>query len=79
MRKKCSRGCEKLFKFKAEGREFAKIFRSLEQCFLTVGQNNFCNKIPFPSILFVQIGDSITACICFSKQHQVLISLYHII
>ena len=31
----CSR---KLFKFKAEGRKFAKI---------TVGQNNFGNKIPF--------------------------------
>ena len=27
-----------------------KIFsQSLEQLFLTVGQNNYCNKIPFPS------------------------------
>ena len=33
-------------KFEAEGREFAKFLRSLEQFFLTVGQNNFSNKIP---------------------------------
>ena len=33
---------EKLLKFKAEGREFAKILRSLEQFIQTVkGQNNF--------------------------------------
>ena len=36
-----------LLKFEAEGQEFAKILRSLEQFFLTVGQNNFGNKIPF--------------------------------
>ena len=37
MRKKCSSDREKL-----EGREFAKILRSIEQFFQTVkGQNNF--------------------------------------
>ena len=47
MRKNCSCDREKLSKFEAEGREFTKILRSLEQFFLTVGQNNFGNKIPF--------------------------------
>ena len=47
MRKNCSSDYwEKLLKFEAEGREFAKILRSLEQFFLTLGQNNFGNKIP---------------------------------
>ena len=33
---------EKHLKFEAEGREFAKKFRSLEQCLRTVkGQNSF--------------------------------------
>ena len=42
MRKCCSSDREKLLKFEAEGREFAKILRSLEQFFQTVkGQNNF--------------------------------------
>ena len=42
MRKNCSSDREKLLKFEAEGREFAKILRSLEQCVRTVkGQNNF--------------------------------------
>ena len=42
MRKKCCSDREKLLKFEADGREFAKIFRSLEQFFQTVkGQNNF--------------------------------------
>ena len=36
----CSSDWEKLLKFEAEGREFARFF-------LTVGQNNFGNKIPF--------------------------------
>ena len=31
MRKSCSSDREKLLKFEAEGREFAKILRSLEQ------------------------------------------------
>ena len=35
---------EKLLKFKAEGREYAKFLRSLEQFIQTVkGQNYFCN------------------------------------
>ena len=39
-RKNCSIDQEKLLKFKAEGREFAKISRSLEQFIQTVkGQN----------------------------------------
>ena len=42
LRKNCSSDREKLLKFEAEGREFAKILRSLEQFIQTVkGQNNF--------------------------------------
>ena len=42
VRKNCSSDGEKLLKFEAEGREFAKILRSLEQFIQTVkGQNNF--------------------------------------
>ena len=41
MRKNCSSDREKLLKFEAEGREFAKFLRSLEQFIQTVkGQNN---------------------------------------
>ena len=48
MRKKCSTDQEKLLKFDAEGREFAKFLRSLEQFVQTVkGQNNFGNKMLF--------------------------------
>ena len=40
MRKKCSSDQEKLLKFEAEGREFAKFLRSLDQFIQTVkGQN----------------------------------------
>ena len=40
MRKNCDR--EKLLKFEAEGREFAKLLRSLAQLIQTVkGQNKF--------------------------------------
>ena len=40
--KNCSSDPEKLLKFEAEGREFAKFLRSLEQFIQTVkGQNNF--------------------------------------
>ena len=40
--KNCSSDREKLLKFEAEGREFAKILRSLEQFIQTVkGQKNF--------------------------------------
>ena len=42
MRKKCSSDREKNLKFEAEGREFAKLLRSLEQFMQTVkSQNNF--------------------------------------
>ena len=42
VRKNCSSDREKLLKFKAVGREFAKILRSLEQFIQAVkGQNNF--------------------------------------
>jgi hypothetical protein len=41
--KNCSSNREKLLKFEAEGREFAKFLRSLEQFIQTVrGQNNSC-------------------------------------
>ena len=33
---------------------FKSFFQSLEQFFLTAGQNNFCNKIPFTD-LFISI------------------------
>ena len=40
--KKCCSDQEKFLKFEAEGREFAKILRSLEQFVQTVkGQNHF--------------------------------------
>ena len=42
VRKNCSSDREKLLKFEAEGREFPKFLRSLEQFIQTVkGQNNF--------------------------------------
>ena len=42
VRKNCSSDLENVLKFEAEGREFAKILRSLEQFIQTVkGQNNF--------------------------------------
>ena len=42
VRKNCSSDQENLLKLEAEGREFAKILRSLEQFIQTVkGQNNF--------------------------------------
>jgi hypothetical protein len=42
VRKNCSSDRKKLLKFEAEGREFAKFLRSLEQFIQTVkGQNNF--------------------------------------
>ena len=50
MRKNCSSDPEKLLKFKAEGREFAKFLRSLEQFIQTVkGQNNFWQQNAFKS------------------------------
>ena len=45
MRKNCSSDREKLLKLEAEGQEFAKILRLLEQFIQTVkGQNNICNS-----------------------------------
>ena len=42
MRRNCSSDREKNLKFKAEGRESAKVLRSLEQFVQTVkGQNNY--------------------------------------
>ena len=42
MRKNCSSDPENFLKFQAQGQEFAKILRSLEQFVQTVrGQNNF--------------------------------------
>ena len=42
VRKNCSSDQEKLLKFEAESREFAKVLGSLEQFIQTVkGQNNF--------------------------------------
>ena len=42
MRKNCSSDQEKLLKFEADGREFAKILRTLDQFIRTVkGQYNF--------------------------------------
>ena len=46
MRKNCSSDQEKLWKFEAEGREFANFLRSLEQFIQTVkGQDNFLDTI----------------------------------
>ena len=73
MRKNCSCDGEKLLKFKAEGREFAKFLRSLEQFIQTVkGQNNFCfafltcswrflisNKLDHSKFKLEQIGKNI--------------------
>ena len=48
MRKNGSSDREKLLKFEAEGREFAKILISLEQFIQTVkGQNNFWQQNTF--------------------------------
>ena len=48
MRKNCSSDREKLLKFEAEGREFAKILKSLEQFLRTVkSQNNVWQQNAF--------------------------------
>ena len=48
MRKNCSSDREKLLKFEAEGREFAKILRSLEQFIQVVkGQKKIGNRMLF--------------------------------
>ena len=48
MRKNCPSDREKVLKFEAEGGEFAKVLRSLEQFAQTVkGQNNFWKQNAF--------------------------------
>ena len=48
MRKKCFSDLEKLLKIEAEGQEFAKFLRSLEQFIQTVkGQDNFLQQNAF--------------------------------
>ena len=48
MRNNCSCDREKLLKFEAEGQEFAKLLRSLEQFIQTVkGWNNFWQQNSF--------------------------------
>ena len=47
MRKNCSSEQEKLLKVEAEGREFAKILRSLEQFIQTKVRTNFGNRMLF--------------------------------
>ena len=48
VRKNCSCDRETLLKFKAEGQEFAKFLKSIEQFIQAVkGQNNFGNRMLF--------------------------------
>ena len=47
----CSSDREKLLKFEAEGREFSKILRSLEQFIQTVNGQNSKNRT-----IIIQIG-----------------------
>ena len=54
VRKNCSSDREKLMKYEAEGQEFAKVLKSLEQFIWTVkGQNNFWNRMLFNCLLEV--------------------------
>ena len=46
--KNCSSNLKKFANSRPLASNFKKFSRSLEQFFLTVGQNNFGNKIPFP-------------------------------
>ena len=55
MRKNCSSDREKLLKFEAEGREFAKVLRSLEQFVQTVKghvRTTFGNRMIFLTFSF---------------------------
>ena len=54
MRKNCSSDQEKVLKFEAEGREFAKILRSLEQFIQTAFQVDF--RLGTYVKLFITIG-----------------------
>ena len=47
MRKNCASDREKLLKLEAEGREFAKFLRSLEQFIQTVKRTIFGNRMLF--------------------------------
>ena len=59
MRINCSSDQEKLLKFEAEGQEFAKFLRLLEQSIQTVkGQNNFWNKMFFSVFLALRSDTS---------------------
>ena len=52
VRKNCSSDWEKNLKFEAEGREFSKVSRLLEQSIQRVkGQNNFVNRMLFKIVL----------------------------
>ena len=55
MRKNCSSDQQKLFKFKAEGQEFEKNLRSLEQFLVTKSNRvsqRFKTKIPKNNICY---------------------------
>ena len=57
MRKNCSSDRAKRLKFEAEGREFAKYLRSLEQFIQTMrGQNNFWEQNAFLKTIIIHIG-----------------------
>ena len=62
MRKKCSSDREKVLKFKAEGQEFAKYFRSPEHFIQTVKtQTNFYTECFFNLFLWtirIKIGEN---------------------
>ena len=52
VRTNCSRDLKNFANFQPSASNFKRFSRSLEQFLLTVGQNNFGNKIPFLDILF---------------------------
>jgi hypothetical protein len=59
VRKKCSSDWENLLKFEAEGWEFAKILRSLEQFIQTVkGQKNFWWQNAFLTCSWMFLGSN---------------------
>ena len=54
----CSSDLKNFANSRPSASNFKSISRSLEQSFLTVGQNNFGNKIPFPIISVVISWDN---------------------
>ena len=56
MRKNCSSDWEKLLKFEAEGREFAKNLRSLEQFFLNSERSDQFLVTEQNRTVIIQIG-----------------------